>query len=384
MRLTRLVFRNALRNRRRTILTALSVGVSLFLLVSLRTLVTEIQGDSLMTVQSQRRLITRSSVSLAVPLPLAYKERLRRFDAIETVSEYQWFPCFYKVPREPMIVIATDPYFAGTDPDYPTHPAELAAFRADRNSVLIPTKMMERFGWHVGDRVTFTGTVFPFSLDMRIAGTYTGPAQNAPICHYALVNELLRRTMPSRADKTMAFLIRTRTGASPAAVSREIDEAFLNSEVQTRTESEKDFVLGFTSMLGNVALFISIIATAVVFAIVLVATNTMSMAVRERTHEIAVLKTLGFRPSQVLAMIIGESVIISGGGGIAGIVAAKLFFATVDIYKLTNGIVQHFNIRPDTVTVAVIVAFSMSILSAIVPAWRGVSRPIAAGLREVA
>src|SRR5205823_1417516 len=120
------------------------------------------------------------------------------------------------------------------------------------------------------------------------------------------------------------------------------------------------------------------------FAIVLVATNTMSMAVRERTHEIAVLKTLGFRPSQVLAMIISESVIISGGGGIAGIVAAKLFFATVDIYKLTNGIVQHFNIRPDTVTVAVIVAFSMSILSAIVPAWRGVRRPIAAGLREVA
>jgi len=380
----RLILRNALRNPRRTVLTALSVGVSLFLLVSLRTLVTEMEGDSLMTLQSQRRLITRSGVSLAVPLPLAYKDKLKRFDDVDAVASYQWFPCFYQEPREPMIVIATDPEFTGTDPDYPIPPAHLAAFRADRNSVLVPVKMMERFGWHVGDRVTFTGTVFPFSLDLRIAGTFTGPAQNAPICHFALVNEMLRKTLPSRADKIMAFLVRAKAGTSPAALGRSIDDAFRNSEVPTKTESEKDFVLGFTSMLGNVALFISLIASAVVFAIVLVATNTMSMAVRERTHEIAVMKTIGFRPAHILAMIVGESVIISGGGGVAGILGAKLFFATFDIYRLTNGIVQHFDIRTPTVVTAVAIALSMSILSAVVPAWRAVVRPIASGLREIA
>ena len=384
MRLLRLVVKNALRNRRRTVLTALSVAVSLFLLVSLRTLTIEIKGDSLMTEQSTRRLITRSGVSLAVPLPLAYKERLRRIGGSDIVAEYQWFPCFYKEPREPMIVIATAPEFCGTDPEYPTTPAELQAFTDDVTGALIPVKMMQRFGWKIGDRVTFTGTIFPFNLDVTIRGTFTGPAQNAPVCHYRYVNELLRRTMPSRADKTMAFIVRTSADHSPAALARQIDDTFRNSDVPTRTESEKDFVLGFSSMLGNVAMFISFIAIAVVFAIVLVATNTMSMAVRERTHEIAVLKTLGFRPAQVLAMFVAESVVISGGGGIAGIVGARLFFTTFDIYKLTNGIVQHFDIQAPTVMLAIAVALAMSIVSAVIPAWRGAARPIAAGLREVA
>ena len=380
----RLIVKNALRNRRRTILTALSVAVSLFLLVALRTLSIEIKGGSLLTEQSTRRLITRSGVSLAVPLPLAYRERLRRVGGTDIISEYQWFPCYYREPREPMIVIATDPDFAGSDPEYPSTPAELNAFKSDVSGVLVPMKMMQRFGWKIGDRLTFTGTIFPFNLDVTIRGTFTGPSQNAPVCQYRYVNELLRRTMPSRADKTMAFIERAAPGVSPGALASRIDETFHNSDPPTRTESEKDFILGFSAMLGNVAVFISVIAAAVVFAIVLVATNTMSMAVRERTHEIAVLKTLGFRPAQIVIMFVAESVVISGGGGLAGIAAARLFFVVFDIYKLTNGFVQHFDIAAPTVTLAVIVAFAMSIVSALLPAWRGAARPIAAGLREVA
>jgi putative ABC transport system permease protein len=381
--LLKLIVKNALRNRRRTILTALSVAVSLFLLVSLRTMVIELKGQSLMTEQSARRLITRSSVSLQLPLPLSYMERLRRVDGVETVSEYQWFPCYYKEPREPMIVIAADPTFAGTDPDYPVPPDHLEAFRADRASVLVPEKMMQRFGWKLGDRITFSGTVLPFDLEVVIRGTFTGPAQNTPLAHFSYFNELTRAAMPSRADKTMAFLVRTKPGIPPAEVGREIDALLANADTPTRTESEKDFTLGFASMLGNVTLFISFIAAAVVFAIVLVATNTMSMAVRERTHEIAVLKTLGFRPSQVVTMIVGESLAISGGGGLLGVVAAKAFFGTFDIYQLTSGIVQHFNVTADTIALALALAVGMAVVSAVIPAIRGVARPIAAGLREV-
>jgi putative ABC transport system permease protein len=359
------------------------VAVSLFLLVSLRTMVIELRGQSLMTEQSSRRLITRSAISLQLPLPLAYKERLRRIEGVEAVSEYQWFTCYYKEPREPMIVIGADPLLTGTDPDYPVPPAELAAFRADPRSVLIPVKMMQRFGWKLGERITFSGTVLPFDLDLTIRGTFTGPAQNAPICHYSYFNELTRQTMPSRVDKTMAFLLRTRPGVSPAEVGRDIDALFANADVPTRTESEKDFVLGFSAMLGNVAMLISFIAAAVVFAIVLVATNTMSMAVRERTHEIAVLKTLGFRPAQIVGMIVGESLAISGGGGLLGVLGAKTFFTTFDIYRLTSGIVQHFDITAATIAMALALAVGMAVISAVVPAVRGVARPIAAGLREV-
>src|SRR5205085_9241026 len=119
-------------------------------------------------------------------------------------------------------------------------PDELNAFKSDLSGVLIPVKMMRRFGWKVGERVTFTGTVFPFNLDLTIRRTFTGPAQNAPVCQYRLINELLRRTMPSRADKTMAFILLT-SRRLPAEIAREIDDGFRNSDVPTRTESEKDF-----------------------------------------------------------------------------------------------------------------------------------------------
>jgi putative ABC transport system permease protein len=337
-----------------------------------------------MTEQSSRRLIARSAVSLQMPLPLAFKERLRRVDGVEAVSEYQWFPCYYKEPHEPMIVIAADPDVAGTDPDYPVPPDELAAFRADPAGVMVPVKMMQRFGWKLGDRITFSGTVLPFNLELNIRATFTGPAQNAPICQFNYFNETARKAMPSRTDRTMAFLVRCKPDASPAAVGRDIDALFANSDAPTRTESEKDFVLGFSAMLGNVALFISFIAAAVVFAIVLVATNTMSMAVRERRHEIAVLKTLGFTPAKVVALIVGESLAISGGGGLLGVAGAKMFFTTFDIYQLTSGIVQHFDITGQTEAMAVALAVAMAVISAIVPAVRAVARPIAAGLREVA
>ena len=226
----------------------------------------------------------------------------------------------------------------------------------------------------------------PFILPIAGCGDSTPkqpPAQNAPICQYGYFYERTRTVMPSRADKTMAFLVRCKPGVSPSGVGRDIDDLFANSDFPTHTESEKDFVLGFSAMLGNVALFISFIAAAVVFAIVLVATNTMSMAVRERTHEIAVLKTLGFTPLQIVAMIVGESLAISGGGGLLGVAGAKAFCATFDIYQLTNGIVQHFNITAQTEAMAMALVVAMAVISAIVPALRGVARPIAAGLREV-
>lgn len=379
----RLVLKNALRNRRRTILTAISVAVSLFLLTSLRTFVDELQGDSLMSEQSGRRLIARSSVSLQLPLPLAYKSRLARMDGADIVSEYQWIPCYYKEPHEPMVVVAVDPRFIGSDPEYHVSARDVAAFHADRAGALVPEKMMQRFGWRVGERIRFVGTIFPYDLDLTIRGTYTGPMQNIPFCHFSYFNEATRRTLPSRADKSMAFVILARSAADAARLSAAIDREFENADAPTRTESEKNFVLGFTSMLGNVKLFISAIAAAVIFAIVLVTTNTMSMAVRERTHEIAVLKTLGFRPRQVLLLIVGESVLISAAGGAFGIAAAEGIFRWFDIYQLTNGIVQHFDISRSTLIAGIALALAMGIVSSAIPAWRGAMRPIAASLREV-
>lgn len=379
----RLIVRNALRNRRRTLLTGMSVALSLFLLVSLQTLLVEIKGDTMLTKQSERRLLTRSAVSLDVPLPVAYKAKIARVPGVEVVSEYQWIPTYYKNRSDLAIIVACDPDVIGTDPDIIIAPDAVEAFRADRNATLVPLKMARKYGWKAGDRVTFPGTAFPYNLELRICGTYKTVAQNALFCHFALFNELTRQHLPAQADKTMAFIMRTRSPEAAPEIGARIDAMFRNSAAPTRTESERAFVLGFSAMLGNVRVFISMIAAAVIFAIALVTTNTMSMAIRERTQEIAMLKTLGFTPARVLALIVAESLAISAAGGAAGIVAARLFFVVFDIYDLTNGIIQHFQITDLAIAQGAALAFTMGIVSAIVPAWRGTSRPIAAGLREM-
>lgn len=382
MAFVRLILKNALRNRRRTLLTTLSVAVSLFLLVSLRTLITEMKGDTLMTEQSGRRLITRSAVSLQVPLPLAYKEKLARVPGVERVSEYQWIPSWYREPNIPIMIIACDPMFMGTDPQYAIPPDELPAFRADRTGLIVPEKMLKKYGWHVGQRITLRGSVFPFDVEGTIRATFTGPSQNAAFCWYDYFNELVRRAVPDRADKSMAFVELTRTAADTPAVATIIDAMFTNSIVPTRSESEHNFVLGFSAMLGNVTLFISAIAAAVVFAIVLVTTNTMSMAVRERRHEIAVLKTLGFRPAHVVLLIAGESLAISAAGAVIGIGGARLFFRTFDIYDLTNTVVQQFNVTNGTMGLAALLALAMAIISSLVPAIAAARTSIAGTLRD--
>lgn len=381
--LFRLVVRNALRNRRRTLLTISSVAVSLFLLVSLRTFLDELTGESMMSRQSARRLLVRHAVSLQIPLPLAYRRRIEQIPEVEMVTEYQWYPCYYRDPKNLMVVFAVDPRFVGTDPDYPTAPDQLEAFRRDRAAVLVPRKMMERFGWNIGDRVVFISTIFPWNHELTIRGVFDGPTQSSPYMHYGYFNETTRARLPRRVDRTTSFFVRTRTDAEAAPVAKQIDEIFANSDVPTRTESEKNFVVGFSSMLGNVRMLISIIAAAVVFAILLVTMNTMAMTVRERTTEIAIMKTLGYRPSQLLLLIVAEAVLIAGAGGALGILSAFLFFDTFDIYQLTNGVIQHFNVRGSTVVVAVAASLAMGVASSVAPAAHASRRPIATAIRNV-
>jgi putative ABC transport system permease protein len=379
----RLVLRNALRNRRRTLLTVTSVAISIFLLVCLQTLLTEIRGDTMLSRQSERRLLTRSATSLAIPLPLAFKPLIARVEGVEMVSEYQWIPTYYKEPNIPLIIVACDPVAIGTDPEIYVPPPDVEQFRNDRRALLVPVKMAKKYGWKYGDRIVMPGTVFPFAMEFTIRGTFLTTIQNVMFCHFSYFNEMARRNIPSRADQTMAFVLRTYSPESAPRIGAQIDAMFRNSPVPTRTESERNFVLGFSAMLGNVRLFISMIGVAVVFAIALVTTNTMSMAIRERAHEIAMMKAIGFTPRSVVTMILAESLSVSVTGAVAGVLGARLFFVAFDIYDLTDGVIQHFQITNTAIRYGLVLAVAMALASTLIPAIRGASRPIAASLRQI-
>ncbi|HEY4683855.1 MAG TPA: ABC transporter permease [Candidatus Acidoferrales bacterium] len=385
----RLMLKNAARNRRRTLLTVLSMAVSLFLLVSLRTLLAELEFSSVLTDESALRLITRHAVSLQIPLPLSFGQRIQQVPGVEVVSPYQPVVGYYQDPKNLVPHAGIDPESAiRLASEFKFNPTEVGPFQKERTGALVGRKLMGRFGWKVGDRITTNlsgmfGMFFPFNLELLICGTYTGPDEGALLFHYEYFNELARQHMPGRADQVAMFWIKGRSAEDVPRVAAAIDELFRNSEAPTRTETEKAFGLSFTSMLGNVKLFLALIAAAAVFAILLVSMNTMGMSVRERRGEIAVLKTLGFRRGQVLGLLVGESVLIALGGGLVGVVGAKLVFGSLDMYKLTGGIIQHFQIRLLTVGLGLGVAGLVGVVSAVVPAWRAVNGSIAAALRQV-
>jgi putative ABC transport system permease protein len=180
------------------------------------------------------------------------------------------------------------------------------------------------------------------------------------------------------------YTIRARSAADVARITDQIDTTFRNSSYPTKTETEKAFILGFVSMLGDVQLFITSIVSVVVFTIVLVAANTMAMSIRERVREIGVLKALGFKSSQVLTMLIGESVLLSLGGAILGSWAARIIFGSLDMVTLTAGFLQRFHVTSGTLLLCLLIGLLVGIGSASIPAWRASQRAVVEALRRVA
>ena len=321
LRLGPLILRNVLRNRRRTILTLASTAVSLALLALLIAIYQGFfYGDPTSSTEALR-LICRHRVSLAQPLPASHQQRIKAVPGVNIVSAWTWFQGkFQDDPRK---------FFArfGVDADVIfdlrkdwTLPADqLAAFKRGRTACAVAEKIATQYNIKVGDRVTIIGDIYPVNLELTVAGVFAHPANTeCLVFHREYLTELLPPSNPQR-DAVGTYMILAATPDDAPRVAKAVDAMFDNSPYPTRTESEKEFGRSFLAFLGNVKLFLAAICAAVTFTILLVSANTVAMAVRERTREMAILRTLGYTPGEILQLVLGESVLISLLGGLAGL-----------------------------------------------------------------
>lgn len=382
MTLTRFVSKNAFRNKRRSILTVLSVGFSLLLLTMMMSIWRSFyldQGSS----QSALRLITRHKVSLTFTMPAYYREKIRALPGVAAVVPQNWFGGNYKDPNK------SGNFFAqfGTDPEefftvYPEWkiPADqLEAWKKDRAGAIVDPSLAEKLGWHIGDHIIIQGATFPVDLELTIRGIYT-PDQATNSLYYN--QKYVEEAVSYLKGQSGFFTILAQSPQDVGRIGGEVDDLFRNSPQPTKTETEKAFQLGFVSMLGNVKAFILSICTAVVFAILLVSANTMAMSIRERTREVAVLKTLGFTRKTILALFIGEAVTLALVGGILGSLTGFLLgsFAA----KAAGGFFgDALKVHPPTILVAWAVAALVGFLSAIVPSYNASRIGIVEGLRHI-
>ena len=365
MKFLPLMLKNTLRNKRRTVLTVLSIAVSLFLIVTLQTLLTSLENPD-MTPESAMRVVTRHKVSLANVMPIAYRDRIGQVPGVEQVMASQWFGGVYKDPANFFANFAVEhETFFDVYPDVEVSAQTKEKFQSERTTSLVGVNLAERFGFRVGDRVTLEGTIFPFDVETVVAGFVTGAnSENTFYFRWDYFDELM-----DRAGVAGTFTIRASGADVIPAVIETIDTTFDNTNAPTKSESEESFILGFMEMWGNIRALIVSISTVVLFTIVLVAANTMAMSIRERTREIAILKTIGFSPGRILRLIVGESVIVAVGGGLVGALGARYVYGAIDFNTLTLGFIPQFNVRWDTIGLALAIAFTVGLISTLVPAY---------------
>jgi putative ABC transport system permease protein len=382
MTLSSFVVRNAFRNKRRSILTVLSIGFSLLLLTLMMTIWRTFYIDQ-GAPNSATRLMSRHRVSLAFFLPGYYRDKIRSLPGVVAVVPMSWFGGRYKddKPENFFAQFATDPeeYLkVATDKVVPTDQAE--AWVRDRTGALVDAQLAQKYGWKIGDKITLQGTIFPTNLELTIRALYTIDPPNRALYFNS---KYLEESVGWFKGKAGFYFTRVASANEVAEVSRTIDETFHNSPQPTKTESEHAFQLSFIATLGNVKAFILSICAAVVFAILLVSANTIAMSIRERTREVALLKTLGFTRRGVLFLFVGEAVALSVVGGVLGVLGASGLVQLVTHSAAGIGIPGGLKITIPTVAVALLVAGSMGLLSACLPAYNASRVNIVEGLRHI-
>ncbi|MFY9912969.1 MAG: FtsX-like permease family protein [Candidatus Sulfotelmatobacter sp.] len=382
MTLGSFIVRNTFRNKRRSLLTMVSISFSLLLLTLMISIWRAFYIDQV-AAEAARRLIIRDRVSLAFFLPAYYRDKIRAVPGVTAVVPETWFGGRYidDRPQHFFAQVATDPdEYLKVASDKIVPPEQLKAWQQDRTGALVDVTLAKKYGWKIGDHITLQGTIFPVNPELTIRAIYhRDPPQNTLYFH----TKYLEEAVPWFKGQAGWYAAQIDSAENVGRASEQIDEMFRNSPLPTKSESEKAFQLGFVASLGNVKAFILGICGAVAFAIMLVSANTMAMSVRSRTREVAVLKTLGFTRQRVLTIFVSESVALAVAGGILGILLAVPLIALLSHSFIGLGIPLNMKVNAPTAVLCLFVAVTLGLASGYFPAYSASRTNIVEGLRHI-
>lgn len=376
------IWKNGMRNKRRAILTMMSVALAVFVMATLVSFVAQL--DRNMNEANPLRLITRHAVSLTNFLPERYRAQIEKIPGVVAVSELNWFGGIYiDEAHTDFAQFACDArtLFDVFD-EVRIPPDQKEAFLRERTAAVIGRRKAEKHGLKLGDRITLKPRDIPIDvpLELTIRGIFEGTVNNEAQLFFH--RDYLEEVM-GRPGWVGTYWIRVDAPESVTRVSETIDALFQNTDAPTKTETERAFNMSFVSMLGNLKQLVATISGVIIFTLLLVTGNTMAMSVRERIREIAVLKSLGFHRGKVLRLLVAEGVLITVTGGLAGCLAARLIFGGLDLGAFSMGFFQQVDVTWPIIAAGLAVSAVVGIVSAGIPALRAANLTVAEGLRHV-
>ena len=381
MKFLPLIWRNIWRKKFRTIFTLLSLFIAFLLFGLLMTIRTAFSlGVDLAGLD---RLVLIHKVSLIMPLPVSYKARIQQTPGVELVSHQTWFGGIYQDPQNFFANIAVEPEtFVKTYPEFVLPRDQLAAWLADRQGAIIGRDLADRFRWKIGDRIPLTGTIWRGkqgdTWEFNVRGIYDG-GDGVDKTQFFFRYDYLDENRAAGQGLVGWYVVKIADPSRSVELSRTFDEMFANSPAETKTTTEKGFVEGFAKQIGDIGTIMIVISSMVLFIFSLVAASTMAQSVRERTSELAVLKTLGFSGAAILALVLAESLFIVFAGGLAGLALAWLFVQGGDP---TGGMLPIFMLTPRDMVIGLGLMALIGVVAAAGPASAAMRLQITDALRR--
>ena len=380
MRFLPLILANLRRRKIRTILTIGSFAVALFLFGLLGAIRYGFRQG--IDVAGADRLVVIGRTSIIQPLPLPYQDRIRRIPGVRDVAHATWLGGVYQDPRNffPQFAIVPDDW-RRMYPEFRVDESQWTAFLADRQGVVIGRKLAERFGWSVGDRIPLKapGYLGGGSWEFNVRGIYRGTRPNDDETQFWLRHDYLYEKAPPYWRGIVGwYVVRVSNPDHALTVSRAIDAEFANSASETRTQTESAFAAAFMNQMGNIEFLLLSIGAIVFFTLLLVTGNTMAIAVRERTSELAVLKAIGYTGRFVLGLVLAESLVIAAAGGALGLWLAHRLVQQ----DITQGLLLLY-LPPVAIALGAAIALATGVLAGLLPAWGAMRLNVATALRRL-
>jgi putative ABC transport system permease protein len=384
MKFIGLILKSARRSKRRTALTMISVALAVFLFAALRAVLDGF--DAVSAASSATRIVTIRSTSLIFSMPTTHGEAIRSTPGVRDVTWANWFGGIYKDPKNFFGQFAIEPEsYLRMYPEVIVSPEEKRAFLDDRTGCIVGDGLAKKYGWHVGDRIvlqpgipTYGSLDYPFTIRGIYKAGSSAVDNQSMMFHWKYADE---RSSPK--GQVGWYVAEIANPDQAAQVASAIDQKFANSPYETKTDTEQAFSASFASMLGNINLLLGSVALAVVLSTLFVAGNTMAMSVRERTTEIAVMRTLGFPAVTVFLLVVGEGILVALAGGAAGALLARLTI-NGEFLGLAGGFIPAFSVNNWNVVTGLGLSILIGVLAALIPATMASQLKIVDALRRVA
>lgn len=380
-----LVYKNITRHKLRLFLNTFAIIIAFLLYGVLGSV--NFAFNAGIEMSADDRLVVVNKINFTQPLPKSYVDKTRAIEGVKQVTFASWFGAYIQ---------GSDHFFSGFAVDSETYldvysdyividDAAREKWQNNRQGVIVGDKLANIYGWKVGDRIPISSNIFSkhdgsHVWDMEIDGIFSAATKQADTNFLAFHFDYYAETQTWGGGYVGWMVLNTEDPALNDKVANAIDARFANSTMETETSTEKQFNKSFLEQLGSIGFIITSVVAAAFFTLLLVVGNSMILAIRERTKEIAVLKTLGFSSKRVFKMVLTESLLLACVGGLIGTGFAFMAVNGLSQVPAIASMLPNLIIGHNVVIQAAIYVFTLGLITGIIPAYRAMQLNIVEAL----